>query len=145
MARYNVLGTVILGSLSSFGSVMTAWGYFPLSCSKNRHLNFPRVALPTSITNPTKSRKTPTQVEVDRVEQSLIRIRTDLVSKWEELTSLKRREASQTEVICSESDCYVPPDSVFRPLLRNHPGLAVLHQIFVVTMVCLVFFSTAHS
>jgi hypothetical protein len=49
-ARYNVLGTVILGCLSGFGSVTTAWGYFPLSCGKNRHVNFPRVALPTSMT-----------------------------------------------------------------------------------------------
>ncbi|KAH9034234.1 Abscisic acid G-protein coupled receptor-domain-containing protein [Lactarius pseudohatsudake] len=76
-ARYNVLGTVILGSLSGFGSVTTAWGYFPLSCGKNRH--------------------TPTQAEVDRVEQSLIRIRADLASKRKELTLLKGREASQTE------------------------------------------------
>ncbi|KAF8264979.1 Abscisic acid G-protein coupled receptor-domain-containing protein, partial [Lactarius quietus] len=77
MARYNVLGTIILGSLSGFGSVTTAWGYFPLSCGKNRH--------------------TPTQAEVDRVEQSLIRIRADLASKREELASLTSREASQTE------------------------------------------------
>ncbi|KAH9175742.1 Abscisic acid G-protein coupled receptor-domain-containing protein [Lactarius sanguifluus] len=76
-ARYNVLGTVILGSLSGFGSVTTAWGYFPLSCGKNR--------------------KTPTQAEVDRVEQSLIRIRANLASKRKELTLLKGREASQTE------------------------------------------------
>ena len=41
MARYNVLGTIILGSLSGFGSVTTAWGYFPLSCGKNRHVNSP--------------------------------------------------------------------------------------------------------
>ena len=102
MARYNVLGTIILGSLSSFGSVTTAWGYFPLSCGKNRHVNFPRVALPTSITNPTKSRKTPTQVEVDCVEPSLIFICTELVSKREELTLIKRREISQTEVVYSE-------------------------------------------
>ncbi|SRR6266404_5168333 len=44
-ARYNVLGTVILGCLSGFGSVTTAWGYFPLSCGKNRHVDFPRVAV----------------------------------------------------------------------------------------------------
>ncbi len=41
-ARYNVLGTFILGCLSGFGSVTTAWGYFPLSCGKNRHvIHFP--------------------------------------------------------------------------------------------------------
>ena len=102
MAHYNVLGTIILGSLSGFGSVTTAWGYFPLSCSKNRHVNFPQVALPTSITNSTKSRKTPTQVEVDCVEPSLILICTDLVSKREELTSLKRQETFQTEAVYSE-------------------------------------------
>ncbi|KAH9052197.1 Abscisic acid G-protein coupled receptor-domain-containing protein [Lactarius vividus] len=79
-ARYNVLGTVILGSLSGFGSVTTAWGYFPLNCGKNRH-----------------SRKTPTQAEVERVEQSFIRIRADLASKRKELTLLKGREAYQTE------------------------------------------------
>jgi hypothetical protein len=38
-ARYNVLGTFILGCLSGFGSVTTAWGYFPVSCGKNRHVN----------------------------------------------------------------------------------------------------------
>jgi hypothetical protein len=38
-ARYNVLGTFILGCLSGFGSVATAWGYFPLSFGKNRHVN----------------------------------------------------------------------------------------------------------
>lgn len=37
-ARYNVLGTSILGSLSGFGSVTTSWGYFPLCCGKNRHV-----------------------------------------------------------------------------------------------------------
>lgn len=83
MARYNVLGTIILGSLSGFGSVTTAWGYFPLSCGKNR--------------------KTPTQAEVDRVEQSLLRIRADLASKREELASLKGREASQTEGAAQKS------------------------------------------
>ena len=36
--RYNVLGTFILGCLSGFGSVTAAWGYFPLSCGKNRHV-----------------------------------------------------------------------------------------------------------
>jgi The Golgi pH Regulator (GPHR) Family N-terminal len=36
-ARYNVLGTFILGGLSGFGSVTTSWGYFPLRCGKNRY------------------------------------------------------------------------------------------------------------
>ncbi|KAF8268024.1 Abscisic acid G-protein coupled receptor-domain-containing protein [Lactarius quietus] len=44
-----------------------------------------------------QSRTTPTQAEVARVEQSLIRIRADLASKREELASLTSREASQTE------------------------------------------------
>ena len=38
-ARYNVLGTFILGCLSGFGSATTAWGYFPFACGKNRHVN----------------------------------------------------------------------------------------------------------
>ena len=38
-ARYNVLGIFILGSLSGFGSVTTGWGYFPLRCGKNRHVD----------------------------------------------------------------------------------------------------------
>ena len=38
-ARYNVLGIFILGSLSGFGSVTTAWGYFPLRCGRNRHVD----------------------------------------------------------------------------------------------------------
>jgi hypothetical protein len=37
--RYSVLGTFILGCLSGFGSVTAAWGYFPLSCGKNRHVD----------------------------------------------------------------------------------------------------------
>jgi The Golgi pH Regulator (GPHR) Family N-terminal len=37
-ARYNVLGIFILGSLSGFGSVTTAWGYFPLPFGRNRHV-----------------------------------------------------------------------------------------------------------
>jgi len=45
-----------------------------------------------------KSRQTLTQAEIDRVEQSLIRIRADLASKREELTCLKMRDAPQTEV-----------------------------------------------
>ena len=67
----------------------------------------------TRFNNPAKSRKTPTQVEIDRVEQSLMRIRTDLASKREELTSLKKRETSQTEVVYSEIDYYAYPDLSF--------------------------------
>ena len=63
--------------------------------------------------NPEKSRKTPTQVEVDRVEQSLTRIRADLEIKKEEFTSLKRRDTSQTEVVYPVSDCYASPDLGF--------------------------------
>ena len=56
------------------------------------------LSLLTHFDNPAKSRKTPTQVEVDRAEQSLLRVRADLASKKAELASLKEREASQTEV-----------------------------------------------
>jgi hypothetical protein len=45
---------------------------------------------PTHFNDPVKSRKSPTQVEVNHVEQSLILISADLVRKKEELTSLKR-------------------------------------------------------
>ncbi|KAH9996402.1 Abscisic acid G-protein coupled receptor-domain-containing protein [Russula compacta] len=76
-ARYNVLGTFILGSLSGFGSVTTAWGYFPLICGKNR--------------------KVPTQAELDRIEQSLTRVRADLASKRKDMTSLREREASASQ------------------------------------------------
>lgn len=61
-----------------------------------------------------KSRDTPTPAEVDRAEQSLIRIRTDLASKREELTLLKRREASQTEVAHSECYCDACPNTPFQ-------------------------------
>ena len=57
------------------------------------------LSLLTHFDNPAKSRKTPTQVEVDRAEQSLLRVRADLSSKRAELASLKEREASQTEVV----------------------------------------------
>jgi len=76
-ARYNVLGTFILGCLSGFGSVTTAWGYFPLSFGKNR--------------------KIPTRAELDQKEQSLTRVRADIANKRKDLTSLKAREASQSE------------------------------------------------
>ena len=67
----------------------------------------------THFNNPAKSRKTPTQVEVDRVEQSLIRIRADLAHKREGFTSPKRRETSQTEVVYSETDWYASSDLGF--------------------------------
>ncbi|KAH9969412.1 Abscisic acid G-protein coupled receptor-domain-containing protein [Lactifluus volemus] len=76
-ARYNVLGTCILGSLSGFGSMATSWGYFPLRCGRNR--------------------KNLTRADLDRVEQSFARVRADLASKREEVTSLRIREASQAE------------------------------------------------
>jgi hypothetical protein len=49
--RYNVLGTFILGCLSGFGSVAAAWGYFPLSCGKNRHVNHFSATFFTAITS----------------------------------------------------------------------------------------------
>ncbi|KAH9985916.1 Abscisic acid G-protein coupled receptor-domain-containing protein [Russula vinacea] len=75
--RYNVLGTFILGCLSGFGSVTAAWGYFPLSCGKNR--------------------KIPSRVELDQIEQRLTRVRADIADRRNDLTSLKTREASQSE------------------------------------------------
>ncbi|KAI0297048.1 Abscisic acid G-protein coupled receptor-domain-containing protein [Multifurca ochricompacta] len=92
MARYNVLGIFILGSLSGFGSVATSWGYFPLSCGNSRHVG-----------QFLFSRKTPSRAELDRAEQSLERVRVDLASKREDVTSLKRREASQTEGVSKSS------------------------------------------
>ena len=49
-ARYNVLGIFILGCLSGFGSVATAWGYFPLPFGRNRHVNNSFTLRFTSIT-----------------------------------------------------------------------------------------------
>jgi len=80
-ARYNVLGIFILGSLSGFGSVTTAWGYYPITCCGCGH----------------KSRKIPTRAELDRIEQSLTRLRADLASKRDELSSLEMGAASQSE------------------------------------------------
>jgi hypothetical protein len=44
------------------------------------------------------SRKSLTRADLDRVEQSVARVRADLTSKREEVTSLRIREASQAEV-----------------------------------------------
>ncbi|KAF8498210.1 hypothetical protein F5888DRAFT_1634124 [Russula emetica] len=62
-ARYNVLGTFILGCLSGFGSC----------------------------------RNISTRAELDQKEQSLTLVRADIVNKRNDLTSLKAREASQSE------------------------------------------------
>ena len=95
--RYNVLGTFILGCLSGFGSVTAAWGYFPLSCGKNRHVNHFSFDI-FRLNNPPKSRKIPTRAELDQTEQSLTLVRADIVNKRNDLISLKAREASQSEV-----------------------------------------------
>ena len=79
-------------------------GLFPPQLRQEQARQFSLSRL-THFNDPAKSRKTPTQVEVDRAEQSLLRVRADLASKREELASLKEREASQAEVAYSESDC----------------------------------------
>ena len=110
-ARYNVLGTFILGCLSGFGSVTTAWGYFPLSCGKNtRHVDHSSDSF--CLTNLSKCRKIPTRAELDQKEQGLTRVRADIANKRNDLTSLKAREASQTEV-GDQSPNLCDPESYF--------------------------------
>jgi hypothetical protein len=59
-------------------------------------------------------RKIPTRAELDRAEQSLTRVRTDLASKRSDLTSLKIRAASQPEVGDRRTD--LGPSEPFFPL-----------------------------
>jgi The Golgi pH Regulator (GPHR) Family N-terminal len=61
-ARYNVLGTFILGSLSGFGSATTSWGYFPLRCGKKWHVDqfsaVPFVLIPEQCLGRTQPKQT---------------------------------------------------------------------------------------
>jgi len=73
ISRLIVIGTVILGSLSGFGSANNAWQFLPLS---------------------SRARKNPTDGDVSSSEQALLRIRSDLVEKRDEL---QRRESSHPQ------------------------------------------------
>ena len=108
-ARYNVLSTVI-GQTFRLRVHHDGAGIHPSQLWQEQARRFSPSGS-THFNNPAKSRNIPTQVEVDRVEQSLILIRADLASKGEELNSLEMREAShQSEVVYSESDCHASPD-----------------------------------
>ncbi|KAA1475759.1 hypothetical protein DENSPDRAFT_784045 [Dentipellis sp. KUC8613] len=77
LSRITVLGVLILGFLSGFGSVTTSWGYFPFVCGKKR--------------------KVPTQADVDLAEQSLERVRRDLKEKQDEISARERQHAEGAE------------------------------------------------
>jgi hypothetical protein len=60
-------------------------------------------------------------VELDRVEQSLARVRSDLASKRKDVTSLKMREASQPEVCIPRNESFLFLSWFFR-VLKSLPG-----------------------
>ncbi|KAI0042757.1 hypothetical protein FA95DRAFT_1682344 [Auriscalpium vulgare] len=77
LARITVLGTVILGCLSGYGSVSTSWGYFPLALGNRR--------------------TAPSQAELDAAEQSLRRVRADIDLKRGEIAVILRRDADPAD------------------------------------------------
>ena len=82
-ARYNVLGTFILGCLSGFGSVTTALGYFPLSCGKNRHVNHLPV---TSFASVTFRSLEKFQLERNSIRKSRVLLSSVPMSQTREMT-----------------------------------------------------------
>ena len=82
-ARYNVLGTFILGCLSGFGSVTAAWGYFPLSCGKNRHVSHFSATSSASITSRSLGGF---QLEQNSIKQRRVLISSVAISQTEEMT-----------------------------------------------------------
>jgi len=84
-ARYNVLGIFILGSLSGFGSVTTAWGHFPLPCGKNRHVNH---SLSISLASITVRRLGGFQPEQNSTVQSRVLLVSGPISQLKGKTSL---------------------------------------------------------
>lgn len=73
ISRLTVIGTVILGTLSGFGSINNAWQFLPLS---------------------NKTSRMPTDGDVTSSENALARIRDDLVERRKQL---QRLESSQTK------------------------------------------------
>jgi hypothetical protein len=61
--------------------------------------------------NLSKCRKIPTRAELDQKEQSLALVRADIANKRNDLTSLKAREASQSEVGDRNLNLCVPKSS----------------------------------
>ncbi|KDQ55997.1 hypothetical protein JAAARDRAFT_36792 [Jaapia argillacea MUCL 33604] len=75
LSRLIVLGTIILGLLSGFGAISTAWAFFPLLSRK--------------------SRNHPSSRDVANSAQALDRVRSDLNQRKEEMTRLR---STQPEV-----------------------------------------------
>ncbi|RPD63395.1 hypothetical protein L227DRAFT_497439 [Lentinus tigrinus ALCF2SS1-6] len=69
LSRLTVIGTVILGALSGFGAIDTAWAFFPVFSGK--------------------SRAHPTDEEVRTAEAGLQRVREDLARRRKELQTLE--------------------------------------------------------
>jgi hypothetical protein len=68
------------------------------------------------------SRKNLTRADLDRVEQSVARVRADLASKREEVTSLRIREASQAEVGRQNQYLYLSLSFLFFRVGKSCPG-----------------------
>ncbi|KAI0742936.1 Abscisic acid G-protein coupled receptor-domain-containing protein [Daedaleopsis nitida] len=75
LSRLTVIGTVILGALSGFGAIDTAWDFFPVFSQATR--------------------AHPTDDEVRAAEAGLQRVRDDLASRQRDLRTLEASKASR--------------------------------------------------
>ncbi|KAM5533491.1 hypothetical protein V8D89_012828 [Ganoderma adspersum] len=79
LSRLTVIGTVILGALSGFGAIDTAWDFFPVF---SRHGNV---------------RAHPTDEEVRTAEAGLQRVREDLARRQKDLQNLEAVKKPDTQ------------------------------------------------
>ena len=80
-SRLVVVGIVILGLLSGFGAVSNAWDFFPAFLGSARYFSPAAMRIKAK----GKFRETPSDQDVLFAEQSLTRIRNDLLSRRQEL------------------------------------------------------------
>ena len=93
LSRLTVIGTVILGALSGFGAIDTAWDFFPVF---SRHGNVRCVQLlhwfcsvAREVTESVTHRAHPTDEEVRAAEAGLQRVREDLARRQKDLQNLE--------------------------------------------------------
>ncbi|KAI1787372.1 Abscisic acid G-protein coupled receptor-domain-containing protein [Ganoderma leucocontextum] len=79
LSRLTVIGTVILGALSGFGAIDTAWDFFPVF---SRHGN---------------ARAHPTEEEVRTAEAGLQRVREDLARRQKDLQNLEAAKKPEAQ------------------------------------------------
>ena len=91
LSRLVVVGIVILGLLSGFGAVNSAWTFFPRLSRSQKYDLSPVIWLSVTLKR-LLCRTCPTEQQITQAEQGLDRIRSDLA---ERRAALRRRQASQ--------------------------------------------------